>query len=433
MFDYATGKWAPARFKNYVTGEWSQQVPSADVTLQVGGVDSVLGRSAVQIAREGWGQQKSQYGGANPALSGPAATSYHLWAVAPEAAAKPGQNTTGSDLFHNRKVNIGTNIEDLAPVDKPDAFDHFGPSLHGIGLNLRTIESESKHRGLSGLSIAQLLTSTYGQTIEVRKEVAASKLNAKSRADLLFALDTKIDEFQNMFCLALGLELTAFTTKADSVQSGGILRGSSADEMPRSVVPGSSFRVRIHTAQATSETHLAKIWFESHTGDQWKPAEPLDGAENAKAPDHIFSLHVPENAEQTQPYFTRPSIEQPFYDIARPELRLRSFAPYPLAAWAEFSFDGLPIRVGQVVQTLQRVPGLGGIYEPLVVTPSIGVRMEPTARILPLDGSALPVRVTVHAEAAAEGTVTLELPVGWHSNPAEAHFHRDSAGDTEPV
>src|ERR1039458_83734 len=36
MFDYATGKWAPARFKNYVTGEWIEGAPSTDVTVQVG-------------------------------------------------------------------------------------------------------------------------------------------------------------------------------------------------------------------------------------------------------------------------------------------------------------------------------------------------------------------------------------------------------------
>jgi hypothetical protein len=140
-----------------------------------------------------------------------------------------------------------------------------------------------------------------------------------------------------------------------------------------------------------------------------------------------------EDAEPTQPYFTRPSIEQPYYDLTHPEWRLRSFAPYPLAAWAEFIFDGLPIRVGQVVQTMARVPGVGGVYEPLVVTPAIGLRMQPEARILPLDGTALPVRVTVHTQAAAEGRVALELPAGWTSQPAEARFHRDGAGDTEPL
>ena len=36
MFDYATGKWAPAKFTNYVTGEWITGVPSTDVTIPVG-------------------------------------------------------------------------------------------------------------------------------------------------------------------------------------------------------------------------------------------------------------------------------------------------------------------------------------------------------------------------------------------------------------
>jgi LmbE family N-acetylglucosaminyl deacetylase len=446
MFDYATGKSSPARFKNYVTGEWSQDVPSADVTIQVGELDPVLGRSFVQVAREGWGQQKTQNGGANPALSGPATTSYHLWAVTPEAAAKSGQNATGGDLFHNRKVNIDTGIAALASLVKGNPPEWFSRDLHQIDANLTGIlgalgpafgtwetSFDVAHQSQTGLATARKLAPIYRATTNLRAKVAASNLAPEAKANLLFELDAKIDDFQAALKNLLGLDLTAFTTKADSVQSGGPFRGDSADEMPRSIVPGSSFRVRIHTAQATPETRLAKIWFESHTGDQWKPAEPLQGAENAAALDHIFRLHVPENAEPTQPYFTRPSIEQPYYDIAQPELRLRSFAPYPLAVWAEFSFDGLPIRVGQVVQTLQRVASVGGVYEPLVVTPSIGLRMEPEARILPLDGSALPVRVTVHTEAAAEGTVALELPVGWHSDPAEAHFRTMSAGDTEPI
>jgi hypothetical protein len=59
--------------------------------------------------------------------------------------------------------------------------------------------------------------------------------------------------------------------------------------------------------------------------------------------------------------------------------------------------------------------------------------VSPEARILPLDGGALPVRVTVHTQHAAEGTVTLKLPEGWRSEPAEGHFKRGGAGDTEPM
>ena len=45
------------------------------------------------------------------------------------------------------------------------------------------------------------------------------------------------------------------------------------------------------------------------------------------------------------------------------------FAPYPLSAWAEFTFEGVPIRLGMVVQTLGHVTGVGGVYQPLLVTP----------------------------------------------------------------
>jgi hypothetical protein len=204
--------------------------------------------------------------------------------------------------------------------------------------------------------------------------------------------------------------------------------------MPRSVTPGEEFKVHVHAAQATAETALNRMWLESASGDPWKTdVVKGDFGPESSVADSIFRVRAAENAEPTQPYFTRPSIEQPYYDVSRPEWRLRSFAPYPLAAWAEFTFDGLPIHLSQTVQTLQRVQGQGGFYEPLVVTPLIGVRMEPEARILPLDGSALPVRVTVHAQAAAEGTVSLELPAGWRAVPAEASFHLAFAGDTEPI
>ncbi|MGH9590259.1 MAG: PIG-L family deacetylase, partial [Terracidiphilus sp.] len=69
MFDYATDKWGPARFHNYVTGEWTTTPPSVDVRVPVGTYDPALGRTYVQIARQGWGEQKSQNGGSNPVLS----------------------------------------------------------------------------------------------------------------------------------------------------------------------------------------------------------------------------------------------------------------------------------------------------------------------------------------------------------------------------
>jgi LmbE family N-acetylglucosaminyl deacetylase len=427
IFDYATGKWAPARFRNYVTGEWTEGALSADVTISVGELDPTLGRSYTQIAREGWGQQRSQNGGANPTLSGPATTSYHLWAVAPQAVAKPGTTSSNDDLFHNSKVNINTSVAGVAHFAGAGVPESLAEALRNIDASIKQVEAKCPCR--ADQSSAHELASAYRQTLELRAAVNESSRDPQGKSSLLFELDAKIDEFQSTFKQLLGLDLIAFTTQAAPAPAGPF-RGGSADETPRSVTPGEDFRVRVHTAQATTETHLSRVWLESRSGAAWKFE---DATSDASASDQIFRVYAADDAEPTEPYFTRSNIEQPTYDLTKPEFRLRSFAPYPLEAWEEFTFDGLPILVGQVVQTLQRAPGVGGVYEPLVVTPAIGLRMEPEAHILPLDGSTLPVRVTVHAQAAADGAVTLKLPAGWRSEPAEAQFHLTSAGDAEPI
>ena len=431
MYDYATGKWAPAKFKNYVTGEWIEGVPSTDVTIQVGMRDPALGRSYAQIARQGWGMQKSQNGGANPAFSGPAETRYHLWAVAPQGAAGEGKVRENGGLFSNPRVHIGTSLSELAGLAGSAQPAWLTAALHQIDQDMTQFRRQ--HGGQPGETSAHALTPLYRQTLDLRAKVAASELDREAKASLLFELDAKIDQFQDALKNLLGLDLVAFSTKATNAAESGGFRGGGPDETPRSVSPGEQFNVRIHTAHAAPGAHLEKTWLASTTGAAWQQGEPASTHATDFSDDAIYNVKVPPDAQPTEPYFTRPNIEQPYYDLTHPEDRERSFAPWPLSAWAQFTFDGLPIRVGEVVQTMQRVLGPGGIYEPLVVTPAVGVRMEPEARILPLDGSALPVRVTVHAQASAEGTVELILPAGWTAQPASAPFHLAAAGDTEPI
>lgn len=432
MFDYATGKWAPARFHNYVTGEWTTGALSTDATMPVGTRDAVLGRSYAQIARQGWGEQKSQNGGANPTLSGPATASYHLWAV--DAAAKGPGSGEDHDLFHNRKVNVDTSVAGLAHLAGGAAPSWLTDGLKQIDADLTQFEAGCS--GREAVENAHRLTPVYRQILQLHERMKKSDLSdlsepAKAGLDLEF--DAKIAELQEAFKALLGLEVTAFRTNETRAE-GNVFRGSTADETPGSVAPGEEFRVRIHTAQATTASRVDRVWLRSRSGDDWK-AETLTPTiePGAAAGDVIYKVTAAEDAEATKPYFTRPTIEQPYYDISNEKWRERSFAPYPLDAWAEFDFDGIPIQIGTVVQTLQRVTGPGGMYEPLVVTPAIGVRMDPEARILPLDGSPLPVKVTVHTQRAAEGTVSLKLPEGWRSEPTEAHFNQKGAGDTGPI
>lgn len=429
MFDYATGKWASARFHNYVTGAWTQGAPSADVTIPVGAWDPALGRTYVQIAREGWGKQMSQNGGANPSLAEPAASSYHLWAVAP-AVANANANAGHTSLFENNKVHIDTSIAGLVQLagSAPPAWLVDG--LRRVQSDLDAFTGDCANR--SGSEAAQRLAPIYRETLDLYARVQSSSLSAEAKSDLAFELGDKIDQFQIALKDLLGLDLVTFVA-GDGGHGGGPGRSATASESARSVYPGEDFGVRVHTFSATGSAHLLKTWFETETGASWTKNAPTSAQGSDTAANALFQLQVPNDAQPTVPYFTRPTTEQPYYDIANPVWRERSFAPYPLSAWVEFVFDGVPIRLGMVVQTLARVPGAGGVYEPLVVTPAIGVRVAPEARILPLDGSPLPVRVTVHAERAADGTVNLKLPQGWRAEPLEQKFHLDRAGDTEPL
>jgi LmbE family N-acetylglucosaminyl deacetylase len=430
MFDYATGKWAPAEFRNYVTGEIVKGGLSTDATIEVGNRDALLGRSYTQIARQGWGEQRSQNGGANPTLSDPGAANYHLWAVSAAAAASKASAGSG-DLFHNSKVNIDTTVVALARLAGPNPPSWLIDSLKE--LNARLAQFDSDRNGKGDIQAAHQLAPVYTSMLDLRKRVQDEvALSAGAKASLLFELDVKAGEFQNALKELLGVDVVAFRTKDSKVQGGGF-RGNSADETPDTVSPGEEFNVRVHTAASSTDVHLSRIWFETESGQSWQQGEALSTLGTAPYSDAVFKLKAPENARPTQPFFTRPSIEQPYYDVSNETWRERSFAPWPVGVNAEFTFDGVPIRVAEVVQTLQRVTGHGGYYEPLILSPAIGVSVTPEARILPLDGGALPVKVTIHTQAAADGTVRLTVPGGWHADPAEAQFHRTTGGDTEPI
>jgi LmbE family N-acetylglucosaminyl deacetylase len=438
IFDYATGKWAPAKFRNYVTGEWTTGPLATDASIPVGTWDPALGRTYVQIAREGWGMQKSQYGGASPALSGPDYSDFHLWSAIPAAQAGANASADDGSLFDNKKVRIDTSLEGLAQLAKGAPPTWLGDGLRQIQSGLNAFAGDCKDR--DGEAGARRLAPVYRQTLDLYARVAASDLDADAKAGLEFELAAKIRDFERALSDMLGLDLTAFTTRSGGGRGEGSGRGGTADETPPSVSPGQNFGVRAHVAQAGEAARVTRVWLASSDGSPWKVQDTNTGANPAsdesaasRVTDRLFRVEAPQDAKPTQAFFTRPSIEQPYYDTPNDTLRIESFTPWPLAAWAEFTFDGVPIRVGEVVQTLERVTGPGGIYEPLVVTPAIGVDVEPQARILPLDGSALPVKVTVHALGAAEGAVELKLPEGWHCDPAQRAFHLKSAGASDPL
>jgi hypothetical protein len=148
-----------------------------------------------------------------------------------------------------------------------------------------------------------------------------------------------------------------------------------------------------------------------------------------------FSVTVPEDASFTRPYFSRPDLEQSYYDISDDRFLHQPLPAYPLAAWADFNFDGAPIRIGQIVQTVKRVTGSGSVYEPLAVGPAIGIEIAPRGGVVPLDAKSFPLTAVVHSnvKGPAKGSIRLEVPVGWRVNHASAEFATAADGEERSV
>lgn len=430
MFDYATGKWAPARFYNYVTGQWSDQAPSADVEVHEGAYDPILGRSYLQVGREGWSQQKSQFGGGNAALPGPYSVAYHLYGSqipATNIASGPATN-----FFDGIDITL-PGIATLAHGDT--AF--LTQALRDIDQHVMT--ATFNYLPSNPEKIAPELATGYRKTKDLIDQVNASSLSADDKANVIHELNIKLVQFNTALAEALGLQVNALMIPRTSDHPEGF--GLSASETPTSVTPRSEFDVRLHVTSAApwgsgSELQLTRTWLASPRQEHWNimriGAPGLDVVSSNNG-DAVFRITVPHDAQLTRPYFTRPTSEQPYYDIADSSLLNQPFAPYPLAGWAEFTFDGVPVSIGQVVQTVHREHGYGDLYQPLVVTPAISVNISSPAGIVPLSAESFPLSVSVKndQQEIADGTLHLELPTGWTADPPDFTFHLQ-AQETTP-
>ena len=143
---------------------------------------------------------------------------------------------------------------------------------------------------------------------------------------------------------------------------------------------------------------------------------------------------MPANASYTKPYFSRPDIEQSYYDISDERYLGLPATPYPYVAHADLVYEDAPVRLSTAVQTAKRVNGLGTVLEPLVIGPAISVSIAPNHGIVPIGAPLFPVTVSLHsnvkgkAGGAVESSSRLEGRAGI-SGVLDGNGWRGSGGD----
>ena len=426
LYDYADHRWYPAGVKNYITGKWEPGAVSADVSVPVGEDSNIVGLSYEQIAREGLGFQKSQNGGVGIPDAGPDFSAYHRFgSLIP---------VTGPE----KSFYSGIDVSLLGIASLAEGQEH-GFLTQGLTQINQLVEQAMNNFSATHPSgISDTLAKGLSATNTLIQKVNDSTLSDSAKYDVLHELRIKQAQFNDALCQALGVSIAA-NIAPEHPPTGMFARFFRMQPSFQMAIPGQQFSVRVHLADGGGlPVQIKNVSLETVQTSKWNAAidKPVAGTLDAgQAIDAHFHVSVPEDASYTQPYFQRPDIEQPYYDVLDKKYLNLPLAPYPLDAWVTLEFQGVELHLGEVVQTVKREVGPGLVQYPMPVGPAISLTMNQTAGIVPLNKSSFTINALVHSnvKGPAKGTVSLDLPTGWRSEPATANFSTAQEGDQQSV
>ena len=412
--------WTP--LKDYARTPFSRRGGTsplaANIEIPEGTYDPLAALSYVQISREGLGYQKSQNGGTGIPGAGPVMSAYHRF----------DSRVPAQDKEQSFFDGIDTSLMGIASLAKGGDGAFLVNGLKQMNADVeRAIDEFS---AVHPERIAPRLADGLKTTMALLDRLSKSNLSEDVKYDIAHELRIKRAQFNNALAEALGISMRA-TVAPEKEPNPMFAMFMGEPDTFRVAIPGQEFNVRVRVVnQSSAPVAIGKV--------ELRPIEPKwwSISDSQKLPgEATFGVKVANDAGFTRPYFSRPNIEQPYYDILDERYLNRPRAPYPLSARVELSYDGIPIEVAQVVQTIKRVTGYGPVLEPLVVGPAVSVAISPRAGIVPLDARSFPVTAVVHSnvKGPAKGTLRLEMPSGWHSNPASAEFSTSQDGDDESV
>ena len=419
MYDYAIDKYVPVRFFDYIHKTWSSVKPATTLEIQEGAYAPANGLTYLQIGREGLGSQKTQNNGVSIPMPAPFASAYHRYDSRVPAAEHEESFFDGIDVSVN---GIGS----LAPNEPEYLKSGLADIARVAGDANRQYQPDKPQ------AIAPLLAEGLKET-----RTLVGRVHQDNLADVEFELRAKEDEFEHALADALGLEIQASVMPEKEPQGRNPFGGASPTFTI--AVPGQSFGVQVDLSdQGPESVALESVTVAASDGKAWriepKAAPPKSVAGRAQA-QAKFAVIAPPDAALTRPYFSRKDEEQPYYDLDDARYRNLSLAPYPLSATAAVTYEGATVHLSQVVQTLQRIPALGIVAEPLLVGPAISVTVSPAAGAVPVGTKSFAFSCTVHSnvKGPAEGTLRLRLPAGWKSSPESAPFTMARDGEDHTV
>jgi LmbE family N-acetylglucosaminyl deacetylase len=403
------------------------------VKINIGEYSPLLGMSYTQFALEGLSHQTSQGTGGIRVPPGPRYTYYKLTdSTLPKPAAHE------ADFFDG----IDTSLVGLAA--QLGAQESKVPFLRSALESLQKhIDAANKAYSLQDPSAcAPELLAGSEETKKLIDQAEQSQLSSAPKAELLTKLRTKLEHFQQAANESLGI-LFEFTVDPP----GPPPAPSYFPRMEQTLsiaVPGQMFHV---TARLYNRGKLAirpdpdvlvnvpKGW----TVERISPIKDIPASLAAGDAEAVgFKITAPDNAEPTQPYFTRRNPEtETVYAVSNPKLLTDAWPPFPVHAAMRFSLLPASRSIGSSeassVAKIKFVdPTLGQSERPLAVGPPISVLLTSPIAVAPVGGTGktqIGVSVRSNVQSAVHAKLKLETRQGWKVEPAEITVELDHDGD----
>ena len=404
--------------------------PDANWTLKfnTGERNDALGGSYVQFSMQGLRHQESQ-GAANWTVEpGDRFTFYKLVdSVIPSAASKDGHEKSFFD-------GIDTSLPGLADhADAAAKLPRLRSELQQIAKLIAGAVSGAKGSDAS-VSIAPL-AQAVSSLKQVGTEIESSSLASMAKVELLTEIATKRQQAETALNLALGLTLVTDVSQKQAVNATVPKEAAALT----TVSPGQEFTVAVTfhngSKQALTIDHIS---LEVPSG--WNTINAKTKSETVVPGKDLhadFGLRVPKETPYTRPYWHRddPNTES-INHIDNEKYATLPFPPPALRARVEYSVSegATHARSTITAAVVTRFIDDAGkqAARPLAVVPAFSVMLEPgTQAISTHNGKTtmVAVGITSNLSRATQGTLQLELPDGWRSEPEQLPANFKTRGE----
>jgi len=386
-----------------------------DWTLQLntGMYSPWLGDSYRNFAMLGYSFHRSQFGGQRRQNFGPFVQQYQRMHSLVPAATKErgffeGMDTTLIGIYTLTGEKMPAGMKELLTAISSD-------------VNSAMAELQVQKAGL----ILPKLTSGLQKT---RQAIAL----AASTPDALFLLQVKEQQFIHAINTSAGVMVQAIGVPSNTPD----IRG------PYEPLPTMGFAVAGRPFKI--ETVLLNA-----NGDLLEPqsleiiAPPGTKVETTAQPRKVllkndkvqqnFMVTLTEDVANTQPYFSRKSLNESVYALEDGDYENLPMAPAPLQVKATFTINNVSLSLQVPVQVRQANLPYGYNEFALKVAPAIAVNLQPSVGIVPAGNT--PKKILLRAEVvnnldtATTGVLSISTPAGWKTVPATVPFRFSKAGE----